>query len=127
MLPGNRLIVAFFTDFDLHDFSTQGREILWKDQLTQSRLTRERLGTAELHGSLRVVSAASTILSDVVGDGWLAVGDAACTIDPLSSQGISQAISSGMDAAQTILDRKSDESAKRYSYVVKQRYREHLR
>src|SRR6185369_1865372 len=37
-----------------------------------------------------------------VGDRWLAVGDAACTFDPLSSQGVMKALRSGIDAAEAI-------------------------
>lgn len=127
MLPGNRGIAVFFTDIDLYDFSPQGREILWKNQFAQSVHTRQRLGFAKFIGGTSVVSAASTILSEVVGDRWLAVGDAACTIDPLSSQGISQAISSGLEAACTILDPQPDESAARYSHRVKSQYQDYLR
>ena len=117
---------VFFTDIDLYDFSPQGRKILWKDQFAQSVHTRQRLELAKFIGGTSVVSAASTILSEVVGNGWLAVGDAACTIDPLSSQGISKAISSGLEAACTILDPQPDESAARYSYRVKSQYQDYL-
>jgi flavin-dependent dehydrogenase len=126
MLPGNRAIAVFFTDVDLHDLTLFGRRQLWRAQLTQSRLTRERLGVACFDVDPRVVSAASTLLSHVVGAGWLAVGDAACTIDPLSSRGIFQAVSSGIEAAETILDAKPDESAEHYAAHVKQQFREYL-
>ncbi len=36
------------------------------------------------------------------GDGWVAVGDAASTYDPLSAEGVSKALRSGMSASQTI-------------------------
>jgi flavin-dependent dehydrogenase len=126
MLPGDRAIAVFFTDVDLHDLTPLGRKKLWGAQLAQSQLTRERLGVACLDVNPRVVSAASTLLNSVVGAGWLAVGDAVCTIDPLSSQGIMQAISSGIEAAEIILDAKSDESAKRYALGVYQRFRAYL-
>jgi flavin-dependent dehydrogenase len=40
----------------------------------------------------------------VAGDGWLAAGDAAGLVDPLTGEGISYAIRSGDLAAQTLLD-----------------------
>jgi flavin-dependent dehydrogenase len=127
LLPQNRAIAVFFTDIDLHDFRHQGRKALWKDQFMQSSLTRQRLECVEFHRDLFVVSASSTLMSKVIGDGWLAIGDAACTFDPLSSQGISQAISSGLLAAQTILDSQSDLSTQRYLDSAKYQYSDYLR
>ena len=46
--------------------------------------------------------ASSQRLDACVGDQWLAVGDAACTFDPLSSQGVVKALRSGIDAAHAI-------------------------
>jgi len=43
-----------------------------------------------------------SILDRTVGDGWLAAGDAATAFDPLTSQGLPQALSSGLAAAHTV-------------------------
>jgi flavin-dependent dehydrogenase len=51
-----------------------------------------------------VVLANSSRLADVVGPGWLAVGDAALAHDPLSSQGIASALLLGLAAADAIRD-----------------------
>jgi flavin-dependent dehydrogenase len=40
----------------------------------------------------------------VTGDGWLAVGDAATTFDPLSSQGILKSLRSGVLASYAVAD-----------------------
>jgi flavin-dependent dehydrogenase len=40
----------------------------------------------------------------VAGDSWLAVGDAASTFDPLSSQGIVKVLRSGVCASYAIAD-----------------------
>lgn len=49
--------------------------------------------------------AAWTAWSDPVGgEGWLAVGDAAACVDPLSSAGVSSALRSGHSAARAILE-----------------------
>jgi flavin-dependent dehydrogenase len=47
-------------------------------------------------------AAPSTILEPCIGDGWLAVGDAACTFDPLMAQGIYKALLNGLEAAPAI-------------------------
>jgi flavin-dependent dehydrogenase len=127
MLPGNRGIAVFFTDVDLHDLTPLGRKSLWNEQLRRSRQTKERLAGVRLDVDPHVVSASSTILSQVVGEGWLAVGDAACTIDPLSSQGIVWALTSGIEAAEALLDADPDAAAARYAARVNLRYRDYLR
>lgn len=55
-------------------------------------------------------SACSQAATQVYGDDWLAVGDAALAVDPLSSQGIAQALAMGIAAAQAI-GRKLDGDA----------------
>jgi len=50
----------------------------------------------------RVVDASSARLDRVVGDRWLAVGDAATALDPLSSHGLGNALFTGMRAAEAI-------------------------
>ena len=62
----------------------------------------------------------------MTGEGWLAVGDAACTLDPLSSQGIGWAIVSGLEAARAILDTQSAEAGDRYTAGLRERYRDYL-
>ena len=47
----------------------------------------------------RLVTAESALLSPIAGEGWLAVGDAAASFDPLSSHGIGAALWSGELAA----------------------------
>lgn len=59
---------------------------------------RERCAAAPV----RVCEAGTTRLVPMVGRGWLAVGDAAATFDPLSSQGLFNALASGYFAARAI-------------------------
>jgi flavin-dependent dehydrogenase len=51
-----------------------------------------------------LVSANTTISSLLAGDGWVVVGDAAFTVDPLSSQGVGIAVDLGIAAARCIVD-----------------------
>jgi flavin-dependent dehydrogenase len=66
---------------------------------------------------LRTVSANSSRLDRFCGPGWLAVGDAASAYDPLSSQGISKALESGLRAAQAITRRRNGQSAALNDYA----------
>ena len=54
---------------------------------------------------VRVWSAETSALRNVFGVGWVAVGDAACAFDPLSSLGICNALESGRSAADAIVVR----------------------
>jgi flavin-dependent dehydrogenase len=40
----------------------------------------------------------------VAGEGWLAIGDAAAALDPLSSHGIAAALAGGIEAARAIVE-----------------------
>lgn len=53
-------------------------------------------------GKIRGASAASERLTHFAGNGWMAVGDAAQAYDPLSSQGVYKALSTGIEAGQLI-------------------------
>jgi len=64
-------------------------------------LERGQAALADGH-NLTLALAPSAILSRVVGERWLAVGDAACAYDPLSAQGIVKALCDGEAAADAI-------------------------
>lgn len=101
--PRGRWAVAFFTDADLQLRAWRtGRG--WLALLDQSQATRLRLAAQGFvpRASATVVAANSARLDRFVGDGWLAVGDAAMSYDPLSSHGLTVALQSGIDAAAAI-------------------------
>ena len=50
----------------------------------------------------RVMSATSPCIESGAGPGRLAVGDAAITMDPLSSQGVMWALESGLAGAEAV-------------------------
>ena len=51
------------------------------------------------------LSVFSSRLSSFGGTNWMAIGDAAMSLDPLSSQGICKALDSGINAAEVIHDK----------------------
>lgn len=51
----------------------------------------------------RPVDASTLALSPAAGPGWIAVGDAALAFDPLTAQGLSHAVGSGLAAAGALL------------------------
>jgi len=92
-LPGRRLITVFLTDSDLRPRHPDVHEA----RHTSARLRGCGSGSAQF-----VFSAATVSLDRAIGPGWLAAGDAAAAFDPLSSQGISSAMRSGLAAADAI-------------------------
>jgi flavin-dependent dehydrogenase len=102
MLPQRRMAVAFMAD------APYLRQIRWLSLEEWNSLsatashTRQRISKAIAPGNPKLCSAASRRLESVVGEDWLAVGDAASTFDPLSSQGIIKGLHSGVCAARSI-------------------------
>jgi len=64
--------------------------------------------------------ASSALLSHAAGDGWIAIGDAASSFDPVTSQGLANALSTALVAAGAILSPEQfDEAARRiYSDAI---------
>ena len=102
--PDGQLACVFFTDPDLHDNRALITEEHWWSILQQSTVTHNQIKHHNyyLSGDPFFRSANSSLLTKLFGENWLAVGDAAASYDPLSSHGLSFALVSGWDAAQTI-------------------------
>ncbi len=103
-LPNRQLIVVFMTDADLWPCHRRGALDRWRRQLARTSHTRARIADLSFDTSLRVATARTSRLDRLAGPGWLAVGDAAQTFDPLSSQGITSALRSGLAAASAIVE-----------------------
>ncbi len=104
-LPGGKLIAAYMTDNDLVDYAALRRTDEWQALMRKAKHTHQRVvdGRFRSLGAPRLLLAHNARLSQMVGDRWLAVGDAAAAYDPLSSHGISSAMGSGLYAALAIV------------------------
>jgi flavin-dependent dehydrogenase len=103
-LPQSQLVVAYMTDADL---LPQGQTALhehWQTQLEKTEHTRLQVNALSLEKPLRLAAAGSELLDRMGGQNWLAVGDAAVSFDPLSSQGIYLALKNGLLAAEAITE-----------------------
>ena len=126
-LPGNRLVAAYLTDADLLRAPVAVRSVRWETLLGETRYTRDRLRWGRLVEDLGVVAASSSIAQPIHGERYIAVGDAACTIDPLSSQGILYALTSGLGAAAALLAPNRPQAMREYSNDIEVRFRDDLR
>lgn len=122
-LPHGRSVAAFFTDGGLMKGDSVQRWHSWSDSLRRTRAASAFLPGITPSNPLWIVSAATAMLDRVTGDGWLAVGDAACSIDPLSGQGIESALNSALAAARAIAARHDGKAGAFKNYELTSRLR----
>ena len=101
-LKGGRRVLAFHTDADLSAAHTTSDPTVL---LARTGLQRELAAVLSDSGFIPgiefgVTAAHSAILMPLAGSGWCATGDAALSFDPLSSQGLLNALFTGMAAAE---------------------------
>ncbi|MDP9191939.1 MAG: tryptophan 7-halogenase [Acidobacteriota bacterium] len=127
-LPNERRVLAFHTDSDLP--MARGGDALLARAVAQKELAgvlRESGFVADT--AIAVTAANSATLEPCAGDGWLAAGDAALAFDPLSSQGILNALFTGLAAAEAADRFLSGESFDDYAETIagiRSAYRAHL-
>jgi flavin-dependent dehydrogenase len=98
-----RRVVAFLTDADLLDPALRSRAgFAAALAATGDRLLPRQPSGADIALGPAAAPAHSARLEPVTGDGWLAVGDAAVAFDPLSSQGILNALVTGLLGATAV-------------------------
>ena len=101
--PPSGKIAIFMTDADLCHSRRRAGLGSWLRALDETRHTRERLAGCDRIWGPRVFSAISHRLDRRDASGrWLAAGDAALAVDPLSSSGIVRALRTGEAAAYAI-------------------------
>jgi flavin-dependent dehydrogenase len=103
LLPNKKRLVVFMTDKDLSPFSNRENKAgPFMSLISESSRIRELIGKYSYRGEngVRSIAAHSARSQKFCGDRWLAVGDAAFSCDPLSSQGILTALFTGMKAGE---------------------------
>lgn len=97
-------VINFMTDSDLHDVKpAQLQEWLFqKIQNTKHLSEQLQINDLEELTEIQIKTATTSFLEEPLGFKWIAVGDALCTFDPLTSFGISLALSSSYPAALAI-------------------------
>jgi flavin-dependent dehydrogenase len=104
LVPGNTRVVALFTDGILPIARSARMPIEWEKMM----YTTDHIKLNIIKYDYRIVSGPHIMISNssrlekIVGDNWLAVGDAAATYDPISSKGIISAINDGINASDSI-------------------------
>ena len=101
-LPDGRSVVAFMTDADLVPLGMERRLEMLRRRLAQTRITRRRVADGQHVVAVHTRPAMSTRRHSISGRGWVAIGDAASTYDPLSGAGVAVAMSKGTALARLV-------------------------
>tara|TARA_R110000787_G_scaffold61198_9_gene138692 strand:+ start:11301 stop:12644 length:1344 start_codon:yes stop_codon:yes gene_type:complete len=103
-IASGKLISTFMTDPKIFTQSKMSQNDFWNDQLENSIHTKARLDSFEQTNDIFIQSAHSQIATQIQGNTWLKVGDAAQSFDPLSSAGIIKGLKMGISAADALHD-----------------------
>ena len=85
-------------------------ERLYREQVARAPRTSALLADAEMSYGPFVMRDWSYVSDEVVGDGYILVGDAACFVDPLFSSGVHLAMSAGVLAAAYVTSALKDDA-----------------
>lgn len=124
-LPDNQMVFSLFTDADIISNKRLNQKQHWLEALSRTHHITDSLQGATLSAEkLWVRNACSQLVSGKLPNNFLAVGDAACAFDPISSMGIGFALSSGCQAAITIIYHEADSSGE--SFALYQQDLQHI-
>lgn len=126
-LPGGQMVLAFLTDADLLPAGREAQGQYFRRQIESSQLIKKRLSPGGFAGSVRAIAATSTIRRAIGGDGWVAIGDAAATYDPLMGMGVTMALSKGLAMARLLLGESTATAVSRYEQAERVAFEDYLR
>ncbi|MGA9581782.1 MAG: tryptophan 7-halogenase, partial [Allosphingosinicella sp.] len=111
-LPDGRRLLAFHTDSDLASAAALTPQALVEHARKSSGLAAEIADSGPpAGGPARICAAHGSRLAVPAGAGWLAVGDSALAFDPLSSQGLFNALYTGLTGGRAIAARLAGEES----------------
>ncbi|WP_109830042.1 NAD(P)/FAD-dependent oxidoreductase [Reichenbachiella versicolor] len=119
--------LAYFTDADLPQHKTINH---LQDKAKSNSILKALLLDKHFIPTTFMRNAAySSAIQNCVGDGWLAMGDAAMSFDPLSSFGMTSAMSSAFYGSQAIMRffHNQPEYLKTYQQLLQQNYLSYLK
>ena len=103
-LPNNLLVTNFICNPNKVERKVWVNAEYWLQLLKDAPHTNTRIcqHKYQFHTQPQFVPADTSISEQTYGEGWIAIGDAAMTYDPVSSHGILMAMISARDAAKAI-------------------------
>jgi flavin-dependent dehydrogenase len=123
-----RLAVVAMTDADISKQLQLTHLTQWTEYLQTAPLTLERMRNVKGDADLSVRAAHTRYLQHCCEKNWLAVGDAAASVDPIASQGISRALHFGVHASDAIGGhfQSEEHSLRNYEALVQMEFENNL-
>jgi 2-polyprenyl-6-methoxyphenol hydroxylase-like FAD-dependent oxidoreductase len=127
-LSASRCVCMFVTDPAIYVRAKQHMREWWTHQLKATVHVKRQFARYRAAEEFLVRLAQSQRLDKFCGSDWVAVGDAAVTFDPLSSEGIAKAIDDGNSVAAAICKYLGGDSAGMRDYCsnLSDKYAKHL-
>ena len=122
-LPDQSMLCGLFTDSDIAARHKLRQIDHWTALLRSSSInTQQRFSLKHLQQATpQLFAACSYWMQPCHRSNWLALGDAACTFDPLSAQGIDKALSDGIAAGHAVAALLAGDSNAVQDYANNQR------
>lgn len=126
-LPRHKAICSFITDKQYFTVRKKQTADVWQAELNNTVHLVTKLKTFD--EAFYVCPVGPNRLKNIVGPGWLAVGDACVCLDPLSGGGIFAGLTSAEKAAVSIVDYLNNnvDSLAKYSLQMQTAYNSHLK
>lgn len=121
-LPGDGLIVMLATDLSVMRALRLDQADRWLQALASTRELGPRLRSASPNSPMQLSFAATSQLDACTGPGWLAAGDAACSLDPICARGLHRALQQGCQAASALADGCSAAALTRYQQQLQREF-----
>jgi len=128
-LDGQHMAVSVMTDADIGKQLQLSCMDEWEKHLDAAPLARALVGKHKARNEVCIRPAHTRNLTTCAGRNWLAVGDAAASVDPLGSQGILRALRFGLQAGSTIgeqFGKRQSTGLQEYTQLVQAEFDNHL-
>ena len=127
-LPNGNIIVCYMSDADLINQQQINQPEQLATILTQSDEIKNHITPPGPNTLLHRYPANTSYINQVAGIGWIAVGDAALAMDPLTSSGINSALADGIAGAKAILEylAGSEQALRQHSHNINQTIQRYL-
>ena len=103
-IPDYKRVIMYFSDTDCLEYKAMKNIKAFNANLNVTKHVKNNIDKGQDNLPIMSFTAQSTQAEYVSGENWLAVGDAAISYDPLSSQGIWQALLGAEMASKHIID-----------------------
>jgi len=108
-LPDNSRVIAFYGLANTVSKMVK-TPLFFIDEANASCLLGDTINKDDILKGVSARNAATSLAKEVIGESWIAIGDAALSLDPISSQGMFFALYSGIRGAETIASIMEDQN-----------------